>query len=443
MFTKKQIWALLIPLMVEQVLTSLMGTVDTVMVTNAGSAAISAVSLVDSLNVLVIFVFSAMATGAATLCAQYLGRKDTERANEVGRQLMLTVAVLSALITIFCILLRRDLLNLIFGKTERDVMENAVTYLLITAVSYPFIAIYNAGAALYRACGNSKLPLAVSTASNLINVAGNAILIFGFQMGVAGAALATLLSRIVSALALLALLRRPGREIVLRDYRRIRPSFPVIRDIVAIGVPTGIENGMFQFGKLAIQATVSTMGTTAIAAQAMTMVLEQLESNASLGIGLGMMTIVGQYIGAGRYDEARKSIKQLSWYGFAGIVLCCALMAVLVKPITWLAGMEADAAALTVRLTWIICLVKPFPWAFSFMPAYGMRAAGDVRYSMLVSTLSMWLFRVLVVILLEQTYHLGPIVVWIGMFIDWTVRGICYAARFHGDRWLHRNLIHS
>jgi len=179
MFTKKQIRNLIVPLMVEQVLTSLMGTADTMMVSTAGSAAISAVSLVDSINVLIIYVFSAMATGGAVICAQYLGRKQHKEANDTGKQLMLTVMGLSILIMAAIIVLRTPLLKLIFGRLETDVMENARVYLLITALSYPFIALYNAAAALFRVDGKSRLTMVVSTVANVVNVVLNAVLIFG------------------------------------------------------------------------------------------------------------------------------------------------------------------------------------------------------------------------------------------------------------------------
>lgn len=438
MFTKKQIWTLLIPLMVEQVLTSLMGTADTMMVSNAGSAAISAVALVDSINVLVIFLFSAMATGGAIICAQYVGAQKQKEACEAGRQLILTVTVLSVLSTIFCLGFRDVLLRVIFGKVDPEVMRNAQIYFLITAFSYPFIGLYNAGAALFRTCGNSRLPMVISTVSNGINIAGNAYMIFVLNMGVAGAALATLISRVFCAVIVMYCLSRPRQPIVVREYRKLRPNMPLIFNIMALGIPTGIENGMFQFGKLAIQSTVSAMTTAEIAAQAMTAMLEQLSSFASIGIGLGMMTIVGQCLGAGRFEEAKRYVIRLTVYGEIGIVVSCLIVAVMVKPVTILGGMEPVAADLTIRLIYLISVFKPLPWVFSFMLAYGMRAAGDVRYCMAVSSVSMWIFRVFTVVILVRYFHFGPLAVWIGMFSDWTVRGIFFAWRFASGKWLQQ-----
>lgn len=438
MFTKKQVWALLIPLMIEQLLTSLMGTADTMMVSNAGSAVISAVSLVDSINVLVMNVFSAMATGGTILCSQYIGSGREKEANEVGKQLILTVAILSLGIMLLCIEFRSPLLQLIFGQVDADVMRNADIYFLITACSYPFIAVYHAGAALFRAGGNSKLPMTVSTTSNIINIVGNAILIFGFHWGAAGAAVSTLISRVFCGIVILWMLHRPRQMIFVRSYRSIRPDYSCIARILSVGIPTGIENGMFQFGKLAIQSTVSTMGTTAIAAQAMTFVLHQMTCYASIGIGLGMMTIVGQCMGAGKQEEARKYIIQLTFYGEMVIIMCCALIALLVKPITIMGGMEPEAAQMTVQLTRIVMTGTMLLWSVSFLPAYGMRAAGDVRFSMVVATASMWICRVSIAVILARIFGFGPIAVWIGMFSDWAVRGVFFMKRFLSGEWMKK-----
>lgn len=441
MFDRKKTWALLIPLIIEQMLNCLMGTADSMMVTSVGSAAISAVSLVDSLNVLIIYVFSAMATGGAIICAQYLGRKDRHQAGETGRQLLLSVAVISSAVMLFCLLLRDPLLKLIFGQVEPAVMENARVYMFITALSYPFIALYNGAAALFRVDGNSRLPMVIATISNLINIAGNAALIFVFKMGVAGAALATLVSRMISAIAVLYFLRKPRQAIVVRDYLKIRPDFKRIGNIMSVGIPNGVENGMFQFGKLAIQSTVSTMGTVAIAGQAMTSILEAFNCNAAQAIGLGMMTIVGQYMGAGMVDEAKKAIKELTIYSEISLIIFCALTAILVKPITILAGMEPAAAEITIELTYLICIVKPFLWVMAFTPPNGMRAAGDVRFSMIVSSCTMWLCRVSLAVGLARIFHMGPLAVWIGMFTDWFVRSIIFTLRLRSGKWAQKRVI--
>ena len=439
--SNRQIRNLVIPLIIEQLLSSLMGTADTMMVSTAGSAAISAVSLVDAINVLIINVFAALAAGGSIICAQYLGRGERSEANETGRQLILCVTFLSTLVMLAFIALRTPMLKLIFGSVEADVMSNAQTYLLITVLSYPFIALYNASAALFRVDGNSRLPMVVSTACNLINIIGNAILIFGFGLGVAGAAISTLISRILNAVIMLAFQRQDKQSVVVRDYLSMRPQPKRIWNIMAVGVPTGIENGMFQFGKLVIQSTVSTLGTTAIAAQAMTATLEMLASTSALGVGMALMTVAGRLLGAGMIAEARAATKKLCVWAEGTVIVLCALIAAGVAPLTRICGMEAESAAMTVRLTLIICAVKPFIWMPAFIPPYTLRAAGDVRYTMLVSSIVMWICRVVASVVLMRVFHTGPLGVWLGMFLDWTVRSVCYFIRFRGDKWTKKNVI--
>lgn len=440
-FNRKQLCALLIPLMLEQILASLMGMADTMMVSNVGSHAIAAVSLVDSLNIVMINLFSAMATGGSIICSQYIGRDDLRQANETARQLLLSITAISLVIGAVCLTLRRPLLSLIFGRVEDTVMENAEVYMLITALSFPFLAMYNAGAALFRASGNSRLPMTVSILSNIINIIGNAILIFGLKMGVLGAAIPTLLGRVFCAVVILYKLRQPHQKIIVHDYRAIRPDFKRIGHILRIGVPTGVENSMFQFGKLVIQSTVSTLGTAAIAANAMAAMVEGFVGNASVGVGLGLMTVVGQCMGAGHVEEARRYILKLSFLGRMLILLFCAMAAVLINPVTVIAGMEPDAAQMTVQMVWLICAYKPLMWSTSFMLAYGMRAAGDVKFSLVTSSVTMWTCRVIITVLLIRVFHMGPVAVWIGMFSDWTARSIAYVWRFRSGRWAQHQVI--
>ena len=348
---------------------------------------------------------------------------------------------ISVVISAICVIFRAPLLSLIFGKVDADVMENALTYMLITGLSFPFIGLYNASAALFRSSGNSKLPMTVSMISNCINIVGNAIFIFGLKMGVAGAALSTLTSRIFCAVVIMYIQTKPKQTIYISNYLTIRPDLSMVKMILGFGIPTGIENGMFQFGKLAIQSTVSTLGTTAIAAQAMTAVLEAFSSMAGIGIGLGMVTVVGQCIGAGRKDEAKHYILKLTWYGEVSIIISCVLLYLACDLVTTLGGMEPEAAALCKQMTLAITIYKPIAWPFSFMPGYGMRAAGDVKFSMITSSITMWTCRVFLTIVLIRFFGWGPMAVWIGMFTDWTARSICFATRFFTGGWMKKKAV--
>lgn len=441
MFDNRALFLLLFPIIIEQLLNSFMGMVDTMMVSTVGSAAISAVSLVDSLNNLVIQVFSAMAAGAAIICSQYLGSGNREACNKAARQVVLTVSAISAAFMLVCLLGRESLLSLIFGRVEPEVMANSLSYFLITVLSYPFLALFNAGAAFYRAGGNSRFPMKVSVVSNVINICGNAFFIYVCRWGVAGAALSTLISRIFCTVVIFYCLRKPKEVIVIRDYAKIRPDWPLIWKIMAIGIPSGIENGMFQFGKLAIQSTVSSMGTTAIAAQAMTNIMENVNGIFGIGVGIGLMTVVGQCIGAGRSEEAKYYIIKLLGIAEAGILASCLLVFLITKPVTRLAGMEAQSAAMCLEMVRVITIAKPLLWVGSFVIAYGLRAAGDVKFSMIVSTITMWCCRVALCIFLVKEFHFGPMAVWIGMFADWGVRGVIFTCRFLSGKWLKKQYI--
>ena len=404
LYSAKSLRRLLLPIMVEQLLSSLMGTADTIMVSNVGSSAISAVSLVDSINVLVIQAFSALAAGGAILCSQYLGNDNKKEANRAASQVLFVTGSLSILLSLFCLIFRTPLLRLIFGSVEEAVMQDSQTYFFFTLLSFPFIGLYDAGASIFRSQNNTRGPMTISVISNFMNIFGNAVLI-------------------------------------CRQYLKIRPCWPLIRKILSIGIPSGVENSMFQFGKLSIQSTVSTLGTAAIAAQAMTNILENLNGIAAMGVGIGLMTVVGQCIGAGRKDEAVYYVKKLSWFAELVLILSCLTVFAAAWPITVLGGMEAESARMCLQMIAFITVVKPLVWIPAFIPAYGMRAAGDVKYSMIVSCASMWIFRVSLCIILCRFLDFGPMGVWIAMFTDWTVRGAAFLLRFHSRRWLDHKVI--
>lgn len=443
MFSNRLICSLLIPVVLEQLLNSIMGTADTMMVSNVGSAAISAVSLVDSINVLVIQAFSALAAGGAIVCAQYIGQKNKEKANESARQVLFIITAISVAVSLICLVFQKPLLRLIFGSVEPAVMSASETYFFYTALSFPFIAAYDSAASIFRAQDNTKGPMIISMISNVMNIAGNAVMIWVFHMGVAGAALSTLISRIFCAVVVIIQLRkeREGQEIVVRDYFKIRPDWSMIRRILGLGIPSGVENSMFQLGKLAIQSTVSTLGTAAIAAQAMTNILENLNGIAAIGVGVGLMTIVGQCLGAGRKDEAVYYIKKLCVIAEVIIIISCLGVFALTKPITILGGMEKESADMCFHMVMWITIVKPLVWIMAFIPGYGLRTAGDVKFSMIVSCCTMWACRFCLCVFLIRVMGFGPMGVWIGMFADWTLRGIIFTWRFHSRKWLQHKVI--
>ena len=441
MFDNRKLAKLLIPLALDQLLNSFMGTVDTLCVSNLGSAAISAVSLVDSINILIVQAFFALASGGTVVCSHYLGCKKKKQAQEAARQLVFITFMLSLAITVLFVIFNGPLLHLIFGKVEQDVMSSARKYFFFTTLSYPFIALYDDGSCILRAQENSRLPMQISIISNIMNVIMNLVFVWIFHWGVAGTAISTLISRIFSMAVVMIKLRNPSFDISLRHYFSIRPDWSKIKKILYIGVPSGIENSMFQFGKLAIQSTVSLMGTAAIAAQGMTNIIENLNGILAIGIGIGLMTVVGETLGAGHKEEAVYYIKKLCIIAEVTLVLSCIFMYAITRPITIFGGMEPESAKLCIFMVTCITIVKPLIWDMAFIPAYGLRAAGDVKFSMTVSVLTMWFCRVTLATVLARVFHMGPMAVWIGMFTDWGIRNIIFTIRFHSRKWLQHKVI--
>jgi putative MATE family efflux protein len=441
MYSNKALRRLLLPLMADQILMSLMGLADTIMVSNVSAASLSAVSLVDAINVLVLYLFAALATGGTVVCAQYIGTGDKNAAGNAARQLMMAVLALSLVLSVVSIAFRGGLLRLIFGAVDDDVMAAAKSYYLITAMSYPCIALYNASASLFRAAGNSRLPMLVTLGTNVINIAVNAALIFGFRLGVEGAALSTLISRAAGTAALLVLQRRPGQDITLEKVLAYRPDMKIIRKILFVGIPAGIENCLFQLGKLMVHSTVSLLGTTAIAVQALTNTLEAFQSMPGIAIGLGLVTVAGTCMGAGKPEEARRYTLKLTALTYVVLAASILIVLVLTRPATVLSGMDAQSAGMTFSLMAFIAVFKVILWPMAFTPANGLRAAGDVKYAMLVSVASMWVFRVGLGYFLCRYTGAGLYGVWIAMFTDWLCRGVLFLVRLLRGAWMQNRLL--
>ena len=435
MFTKEDLKRLMLPLIVEQFLAVTIGMADTVMVSSVGEAAVSAVSLVDSINILLINIFSALATGGAIVTSQYLGRQDEENANRAAKQLIFIVAALGAVLAGLCLLGNGQILRALFGQTEQRVMTSCEIYFFWTALSYPFIAVYNAGAALFRSMGNSRISMRTSIIMNGVNIVGNAVGIFVLKWGVAGAAVPTLISRALGAVMMVALLRfHPGR-IRLDHLRGFHFEGQMVKNILGLGIPSGLENGMFQVGKILVQRLITSFGTVAIAAAAVTNTVCMLPQIPAMAIGLGMVTVVGQCVGAGEYDEAARYTKQLTFLSNIPMVILCIALFAARGPVVALFGLSAETAAVAKQLIATYCVAGMFFWPLSFVFPNGLRAAGDVKYTMAVSVVSMWVFRIGFSYILAQFMGLGVLGVWLAMYIDWVVRLLFFLLRFASGKW--------
>ena len=422
--------------MLEQVLSITVGLADTIMVSSVGEAAVSGVSLVDMLNVLIINIFSALATGGAGVVAQLLGARDRKRACDASRQLYLVVIAISLGMAVLVMLLRTPLLRLLFGSIEDDVMDSALTYLTVSVFSYPVLAVYNAGAALFRAQGNSRISMLIAGLINIINLIGNSVLIFVLDWGVAGAALSSVFSRGVAAVVITVLLLHPGHTVTLRTGTRFRPDFSLIRRILQIGVPNGLENSLFQLGRILVVSIIALFGTTQIAANAVANNLDAVAVIPGQAMSLAMITVIGQCIGAGDTAQARYMAKKLLKITYIINGACCLLTMAATPLVLRIYSLSPEALSLGMTLIFIHNGCAALIWPASFTLPNVLRAANDVRYPMICSVASMMLLRLASGYALAVMFGLGAIGIWIAMVGDWLCRTICFALRFHGTRWL-------
>lgn len=441
MFTRKMIIALIVPLILEQILNVFVGMADSIMVSSVGEAAVSGISLVDSINFLLIQLFAALATGGAVICSQYIGKRENENAGKAAKQLIYFSVLFSAVLGVFAIVSNEWLLRLIFGQVEDSVMQNAETYFWLSALSYPFLALYNAGAALFRSMNKSRVTLYISLLVNVINIVGNAILIYGFNMGVAGAATATLLARLTGGVIVFWLLCKPRQLIHVSKPFQYRPDGTMLKRILKIGIPTGAENSLFQLGKLMLSHLVATFGTAAISANAISNTLVSLSNIPGSAIGLGLVTIVGQCMGARETKQATQYTKKMLALTF---VLMNVMNVIMFIGAGWLAGiyhLSEEATTTAVQLIRSFAIASAIFWPLSFTIPNALRAAGDAKFTMVVSISSMFVFRVGLAYLLAYTTELGVITVWLGMYADWIVRGIVYTIRFIRGKWKSIQLV--
>ena len=430
MFTRKDLAKLLLPLIVEQLLAVLVGMADVVMVAAVGETAVSGVSLVDSISILIIQMLAALATGGSVVCAQYIGKKQPENACEAAGQLILVTTMVSVVIAVIALIGNRHLLAMIFGKVENSVMENAQIYFWLSALSYPFLAVYNSCAALYRAMGNSKVSMYASLVMNAINIAGNAICVFGLHMGVEGVGIPTLVSRAFAAILMLFLIQRPQNVIRIRNLQELRFNGRMIKDILKVGVPNGMENTMFQFGKLFLQSLVSSLGTVAIASYAVASNLVTFEYLVGNAIGLGIITIVGQCVGAGEWEQAKQYTKKLVLVNYAALVVICSLMILFRNQVVGIYNLSPEATRTSAEMLFAHSLAMVV-WPLAFTIPYSLRASFDAPFTMYVSVASMWIFRIASAYFFVKVLNLGVMCVWYGMYIDWVFRGLLFVNRFH------------
>lgn len=444
LFDRRSLIRLILPLVVEQLLAVTIGMADTMMVTVAGDAAVSGISLVDSINLLLIQVFAALATGGAVLASQYLGHQEEEQGRSAAKQLI-HISFLSAFVLMaLCLCLRRQILSLIFGNIEPAVMEAGLVYFKLTALSFPFLALYNAGAALFRSMGNSKVSMFTSLLMNVVNFVGNAILIYGFGWGERGAGTATLVSRALGAIIMIALICRKTYPLHVEGLFHLEFRGGILLGILKVGVPSGIENGMFHIGKLMVARLVTSFGTAAVTANAVSNSVAGLANVSGNALGLAMITVVGQCMGARAPDQAVHYTKKLMSLAYLCNGIMCLILFFTAKPLMY-SGLfkelspETYAMATQVLQSYAIACILIWPMSFTLPNC--LRAAGDAKFTMVISLMSMWIFRIGCSYLLAYAFDITLMSAWLGMYLDWVVRAIFFLVRFLQGHWKTIRLI--
>ena len=436
LFSNKRLIKLIIPLVIEQGLTILVGMADGVMVSSVGEAAISGVSLVDMINAVILVLFAALATGGSVVTSQFLGARNQEKAQRSVGQLFIMALILGFATMIPCLIFAEPLMMLCFGAIEADVMAAGLKYLRVTALSFPFIALYNAGAAIFRSTGNSKVSMHVSAAMNIINVVGNAVCILMLKWGVYGVAIPTLISRAVAGIAMMVLVS--GRNQALRLTRQGLSQLdkPMMGSILRIGVPSACENCFFSLGRLIVASMITLFGTSQVSANAVAGNIDRLGIIVGQAMGLAMVTVVGQCIGARDTDQANYYIKKLlRWTYIAQGITNLLIVLFVGQLVDFYSTLGPDTRALAMKLSTMHASLAILFWPVSFVLPNALRASNDVKFTRWVGIFSMLLCRIFGSWLLCVHMEMGAVGVWIAMICDWLCRTSFFVPRIISGKW--------
>ena len=436
LFSNRQLLRLIVPLVIEQGLNILVGLADGIMVSSAGEAAISGVSLVDMINAVVLTLFMGLATGGAVVTSQYLGARKLHDAQKSVGQLILMAAIIGTAFGAFCIVLARPIMKLFFGSIEVDVMEAGLIYFRITAMAFPFIALYCTAAAVFRSMGNSKLTMKISILMNLINVSGNAICVMGLKMGVAGVAIPTLVSRIVAAFLTILFLCRKQQELYLEGKYVFHFRPDMMRKILRIGIPSACENSLFNLGRAVVVSMIALFGTVQTSANAVAGTIDNVACIAGNAINMAMVTVIGQSVGNGDAKQVEYYIKKMMLWAYGFWALNSLPTLIFCRPLIGLySSLSQETADLAFRLIWIHNGLGILMWPMSFTLPNALRAANDVQFTMRVGIASMLIVRVGLSWLLCVVLQWGATGVWIAMVADWIVRISFFLPRVISGKW--------
>ena len=441
LFSNQALRSLLIPLLIELTLTLAVGMIDSVMVASAGEAAVSGVSLVDTVMQLLIHVFQALATGGAVVAGQYIGHREKDKAQEAAGQLIWFSGLFSLLVAILFFSGHSLILKLLYGKITREVYGFADIYLIITACSIPAIAVFEAGAAVFRTMGNARVTMEISMLMNGINAVLNAVFIYGFHMATKGAALATLIARVIAAVVITVLLLNQNLELHLNRTIRYRFNAKMVGDILRIGVPNGVENGMFQLGKVIVVSLVAGLGTAEITAHAVTQTIANVQVIPGMAVNTAAITVISYCVGAGDNELVRYYNRKLQLISYGALFVTIGLSIIFLPGILSLYGLSEITAKMTTVCILIHGIGAIFLWTPTFVLPAVLRAAGDVKFAMILSVCSMWIFRIGFAHFAVNFFHWGVPGVWVAMIVDWIFRSIVFVFRFRSGKWQGKGVV--
>lgn len=444
MLIRKDVLKLAIPIMIEQTFVMLLGTFNTMMAGHIGEEAVSAIGMVDSINNMFISFFAALSVGATVVVAQQIGQEKPKKANETAKQAIISGVIVALTITILLWVFRLQLINKLYGSAEELVKVNAKLYLEFTLLTYPFIAIEQIANGILRGCGDTKTPMKITMFMNVINIILGYVLIFGLDFlnipsfGITGAALAIAIARLAGTLLIMIVLFRGSKIIKLKKIFPFKFDFKIQKDIFNIGIPAGMEQVIFNTGKLIVQVFIVTMGTTSIAANAIGNSIAIIINVPGNALCLAATTLVGQYVGRDDIKGAKNTLIYLVKFGTIALVT----LGILFIPIApWLSSLYTDSQEVINLSSKLIATngIALIAWSMSFILSSGLKGAGDTRYTMLTAFIGMWIFRVFIGYILGIVLNVGLVGIWIAMYIDWFVRGTMYCVRLKGNKWIaHR-----
>lgn len=434
-FSARDLRALIIPLIADSFLSILIGMADTVMVSTCGEAAVSGVSLVDTISNLLITLFSAFATGGAVVVSQYLGHGETDKAKDGAKNLIYISVIISVLMTIIILPIRFHIIDLLFGSIEQDVKIYTDQYFVPILISYPFLAVYSGLTAISRSERKSFRTMMVSILMNVINIGGNAILIYIVGLGPRGAGIASLASRIAGCVVMATLMMNKKEELNIRGLLKGPFSPYLIKRILRIGIPSGVEGTAFHIGKIMVQSLVASLGTSAIAINAVAGNYNSYANIPGNGINLAMITIVGQCRGQGNIKDVRYYTKLLTGLVFISTIILCIPFYIITPQVVSFYGLENSSIDIAIPIC-RLCLVMCFTlWPFAFSLPNMLKAVGDVKFILLASFTSMWLCRVGGAYFMVRVLGMGVEAIWYAMYLDWFLRGSLYLWRVISGRW--------